>query len=140
MGRAGKLSFTINDIQLRNGGKVPVRAFSRTSGENRTGEMVALMIDTAVSVSPAAAPFFLLIHGTNTVFARGTEINAFVNGDIPLDLASFGPAPSAEAATDLKPVLQITSTPADAQVQIDGAAAGSTPLNITVTSVTTKSQ
>ncbi len=133
MGRAGKLSFTINDIQLRNGGKVPVRAFSRTSGENRTGEMVGMMIETAVWVSPAAAPFFLLIHGTNTVFLRGTEINAFVNGNIPLDLASFGPAPSAEPATDLKPVLQITSTPADAQVQIDGAAAGSTPLNITVT-------
>ena len=133
MGRAGKLSFTINDIQLRNGGKVPVRAFSRTSGENRTGEMVGMMIETAVWVSPAAAPFFLLIHGTNTVFLRGTEINAFVNGNIPLDLASFGPAPSAEPATDLKPVLQITSTPADAQVQIDGAVAGSTPLNIAVT-------
>ena len=133
MGRAGKLSFTINDIKLRNGGKVPVRAFSRTSGENRTGEMVGMMIETAVWVSPAAAPFFLLIHGTNTVFLRGTEINAFVNGNIPLDLASFGPAPSAEPATDLKPALQITSTPADAQVQIDGAAAGRTPLNITVT-------
>jgi hypothetical protein len=44
MGRAGKLSFTINDIQLRNGGKAPVRAFNRTSGENRTGEMIGLMI------------------------------------------------------------------------------------------------
>ena len=95
MGRAGRLSFTINDIQLRNGGKVPVRAFSRTSGENRTGEMICLMLNAPVS---AAAPFFLLIHGTNTVFPRGTEINAFVNGDIPLDLASFGPAPSAEPA------------------------------------------
>jgi hypothetical protein len=129
MGRAGKLSFTINDIQLRNGGKVQVRAFSRTSGENRTGEMIAYMLNAPL----VAAPFFLLIHGTNTTFPRGTEINAFVNGDILLDLASFGPAPSAEPATDLKPALQITSTPADAQVQIDGAAAGRTPLNITVT-------
>jgi len=129
MGRAGRLSFTINDIQFLNGGKVPVRAFNRTSGENRTGEMIYYMLNAPM----VAAPFFLLIHGTNTVFPRGTEINAFVNGDVSLDLASFAPAPSAEPATDLKPVLQITSTPENAQVQIDGTAAGSTPLNITVT-------
>jgi PEGA domain len=129
MGRAGRLSFTINDIQLGNGDKVPVRAFSRTSGENRTGEMIAYMLNAPI----VAAPFFLLIHGTNTVFPRGTEINAFVNGDVSLDLASFLPAPPAEPATDLKPILQITSVPESAQVQIDGADAGSTPLNATVT-------
>ena len=92
MGRAGKLSFTINDIKLRNGGKVPVRAFNRTSGENRTGEMVTLMVEMPI----VSAPFFLLIHGTNTTFGRGTEINAFVNGDVRLDLASFDGAPSAD--------------------------------------------
>jgi hypothetical protein len=89
MGRAGKLSFTINDIKLRNGGKVPVRAFNRTSGENRTAEMVNMMINMPM----VSAPFFLLIHGTNTTFPRGTEITAFVNGDLRLDLASFGAAP-----------------------------------------------
>lgn len=131
MGRAGKLSFTINAIELQNGSKVPVRAFNRTSGENRTGEMVGMMVETAIWVSPAAAPFFLLIHGTNTVFPRGTEINAFVNGDIPLDLASFRAARQAEPAGDeFKTPLQITSTPSDAQVQIDGTAAGITPLNV----------
>ena len=129
MGRAGKLSFTINDIKLRNGGKAPVRAFNRTSGENRTGEMIGMMVEAPI----VAAPFLLLIHGTNTTFPRGTEITAFVNGDLRLDLASFGTAPSAETADDeFKTALQISSTPDDAQVQIDGAAAGSTPLNVTV--------
>jgi hypothetical protein len=129
MGRAGKLSFTINDIKLRNGGKVPVRAFNRTSGENRTGEMIYYMLNAPM----VAAPFFLLIHGTNTIFPRGTEINAFVNGDLSLDLASFGAAPSADPTGDeLKTALQISSTPDDAQVQIDGAAVGSTPLNVKV--------
>ncbi len=89
MGRAGKLSFTINDIPLRNGGKAPVRAFNRSSGENRTGEMIGLMIQAPI----VAAPFFLLIHGENTVFPRGTEITAFVNGDLRLDLASFDAPP-----------------------------------------------
>ncbi|MGA2905236.1 MAG: PEGA domain-containing protein [Candidatus Korobacteraceae bacterium] len=131
MGRAGRLSFTISDIQLRNGSEVPVRAFNRTSGENRTGEMIYYMLNAPM----VAAPFFLLIHGTNTVFSRGTEINAFVNGDLRLDLASFAaPPPSTDTAGDeLKTILQISSTPDDAQVQIDGAAAGSTPLNVTVT-------
>jgi len=129
MGRAGRLSFTINEIALGNGSKVPVRAFSRTSGENRTGEMIDWMINAPI----AAAPFFLLMHGTNTVFPRGTEINAFVNGDLRLDLASFAKPPAAETTGDvLKTVLQISSTPDGAQVQIDGAAAGSTPLNVTL--------
>jgi hypothetical protein len=93
MGRAGRLSFTINDIKLRNGGKVPVRAFNRTSGQNRTGEMVALMVEMPI----VAAPFFLLIHGTNTTFPRGTEITAFVNGDLRLALANFDASPSADS-------------------------------------------
>jgi hypothetical protein len=92
MGRAGRLSFTINDIKLRSGGKAKVRAFNRTSGENRTGEMIADMISLPI----VAAPFFLLIHGTNTTFPRGTEITAFVNGDLRLDLASFDASPSAD--------------------------------------------
>jgi hypothetical protein len=85
MGRAGRLNFTIDDIKLANGSKVPVRAFNRTKGENRTGEMIGDML----AVPMVAAPFFLLIHGTNTIFPRGTEITAFVNGDIHLDLSSF---------------------------------------------------
>ena len=131
MGRAGRLSFIINAIQLSDGGKVPVRAFSRTSGENRTGEMIADMIDMAAFGSIAAVPFFLLIHGTNTVFPKGTEITAFVNGDLRLDLGSFVGPPSAETAEkEFETVLQINSTPNDTQVQIDGAAAGSTPLKV----------
>jgi len=38
----------------------------------------------------------LLIHGTNGTFERGTEINAFVNGDVRLDLATFDGAPSGD--------------------------------------------
>lgn len=91
MGRACRLSFTINDIKLRNEEPVPVRAFNRTSGENRTGEMIGLMLEMPI----VSAPFFLLIHGTNTTFPRGTEITAFVNGDHRLNLASFDASPSA---------------------------------------------
>lgn len=89
MGRAGRLSFTINDVMLSNGDKVPVRAYNHSSGENKTGEMIELMANTPIVV----APFFLLMHGTNTVFPRGTQITAFVNGDTHLKLGSFGSTP-----------------------------------------------
>jgi hypothetical protein len=90
MGRAGRLSFTINAIQLLDGSKVPVRAFNRTSGENRTGEMVGMMLEMPI----VSAPFFLLMHGTNTSFPRGTEITAFVNGDLHLNAGGVGDTPS----------------------------------------------
>jgi len=131
LGREGKLFFTVNDITLRNGAKVPVRAFNRTSGEKRTGEMINAMLNMPL----AAAPFFLLMHGTNPTFYRGTEVTAFIDGDIQLDMNSFIAVPASAAAGDEpKTVLQISSTPAGAQVQVDGADVGSTPLNVTVAS------
>jgi hypothetical protein len=33
------------------------------------------------------------MHGDNTVFPKGTEITAFVNGDVKLDPAGFAPPP-----------------------------------------------
>ncbi len=89
MGRAGRVSFTIGDIKLQDGAKVAVRAFNRSKGENRTGDMVAYML----SAPMVAAPFLLLMHGDNTVFPKGTEVTAFVNGDVKLNPAGFVPPP-----------------------------------------------
>ncbi len=66
MGRAGRLSFMINDIKLVNRPEVPVRAFNRTSGENRTGEMIGMSIKMPI----VSAPFFLLMHGTSPLLSR----------------------------------------------------------------------
>lgn len=129
LGREGKLFFTINDITLRNGTRVPVRAFNRTKGENRTGEMLQMMGQAPL----AAAPFFLLMHGENATFYRGTEVTAFVDGDIQLDMNSFLGAPAVATPWDeSKTTLQISSTPGGAQIQLDGVDVGSTPLNLKV--------
>jgi len=97
----GRLSFTINDIKLRNESKLSVRAFNQARGENLAGGMVVPML-----VAPmVAAPFFLIMHGANTVFPRGTEINAFANGDLRLELDSFAPAPSETPGSEPKTVL-----------------------------------
>jgi hypothetical protein len=100
VGRAGRLSFTINDIKLRDGSKLPVRAFTQARGENLAGGMVVPMLVAPV----VAAPFFLLMHGTNTVFSRGTEINAFANGDLRLELDSFASVPSETSGGQSKTV------------------------------------
>lgn len=85
MGRAGRLSFAVKDVKLRDGSAMQVRAFNRVSGDGRKAEMVGYML----TMPMVAAPFFLLIRGEDTTFPRGTEINAFVNGDRRLDLSAF---------------------------------------------------
>lgn len=92
MGRAGRLNFTVNDIKLRDGSTVKVRAFNNVRGDGRTAEMIGYMLAAPI----AAAPFFLLMRGEDTTFPRGTEINAFVNGDWRLDLSAFGGIPGGQ--------------------------------------------
>ena len=85
-----------------------------------------------------AAPLFLFIHGKDITIPKGTEITAFINGDVPLDMAKFQPAsaaPTAGVATAaaVQTTLEITSTPAGAEIQLDGNFSGDTPSSITVT-------
>ena len=93
MGRAGRLNFAVKDIKLRDSSAIQVRAFNRESGDGHTAEMVGYML----TMPMAAAPFFLLIRGEDTTFPRGTEINAFVNGDRRLDLSVFEAMQSGQA-------------------------------------------
>jgi hypothetical protein len=132
-GRPGKLNFTVNDIGLGNGDKVPVRAFNRRGEDVSKGQIAGA---TAVAYAVGGVPLvlvFALSHGPDPTFPRGTEVTAFVNGDLTLNLSSFLGPPSAESAEDeFKTVLEINSTPRDAAVQIDGSAAGNTPLKLTL--------
>ena len=86
MGRAGKLSFTVKSILLADGEKAPVRSLNVSSGESRTHGITALAVS---GVPMAAAPFLLLMRGGNTVVAAGTQITAFVDGDMPLQRGRF---------------------------------------------------
>jgi hypothetical protein len=46
------------------------------------------MVVTSLVVWPAA-PLFLLMHGKDVTIPKGTNISAFVQGDITLDEAKF---------------------------------------------------
>jgi hypothetical protein len=88
MARGGKLDVTIDYVRLVNGDKVALRGSKDTKGGGHTGAMTGAIVATALIVWPAA-PFFLFMHGKDTVIPKDTEITAYVNGEIKLDRTRF---------------------------------------------------
>src|SRR5690348_9543252 len=88
MARGGKLNVNIDDVRLADGEKVPLRAVKETQGGGHTGAMTGAIIGTAIVFFPAA-PLFLFMHGKDITIPKGTEIIAYINGDIPLDSKRF---------------------------------------------------
>jgi len=112
MARGGKLDVNIDDVRLIDGEKAPLRAVKEAKGGGHTGAMTGAMIGTAIVFFPAA-PLFLFMHGKDITIPKGTEITAYVNGDIPLDPARFKkpqdkPGIDATAASSSAP--PVTST------------------------------
>ena len=154
MGRAGKLDVTINSVQLVDGEKATLRAVKESQGGSHTGIMAGGMVATSLIVWPAA-PVFLLMHGKDVTIPKGTEVTAYISGEVRLDPAKFEPAslvpaaapvPAAQqvpaaspdatpnpAPTDTSPdqapvaELEVSSTPDGADIEIDGNFVGSTP-------------
>jgi len=134
MGRAGKLDINIDYVRLADGEKAALRAVKAVKGGGHQGAMTGAMVATSLIFLPAA-PLFLFMHGKDISIPKGTEITAFVSGDMPLALARFQPgapigaAPAAPATTEL----DITSKPDGAEISIDGNFVGNTPSNVIVT-------
>jgi hypothetical protein len=104
MGRAGKLNVNIDAVRLIDGEKAALRAVKEVKGGGHTGAMTGAIVATSIVFFPAA-PLFLFMHGKDITIPKGTEITAYINGDITLDAAKFvsksassQPAPSALAA------------------------------------------
>jgi hypothetical protein len=145
MARGGKLDMNIDYVKLASGEKAALRAVKGGSGGGHTGAMVGGMVATALVFFPAA-PFFLFMHGKDISIPKGTEITAYVNGDIKLDIAKFQPAVPADApaqgaaasvASDnvgpLSAKLRLESAPSGADIEVDGSFVGNTPSDVQVT-------
>jgi PEGA domain len=136
MGRAGKLNLSISYARLADNEKVALRATKDTKGGGHVGAMTGAIVATSIIFFPAA-PLFLFIHGKDITIPQGTEITAFVEGDMHLDMAKFGAAASpqltaAVAVTTAQPTVAIDSTPAGADIEIDGSFVGNTPSTVNV--------
>jgi hypothetical protein len=146
MARGGKLDVNIDYVRLANGDKVALRAVKESKGGGHTGAMTGAMVATAIVFFPAA-PLFLFMHGKDVAIPKGTEITAYVDGEIKLDRSKFkqsgpGIAESSPVATGAAiappPVaarlssLAVTSEPAGADIELNGKFVGNTPSTIQV--------
>jgi len=132
MARGGKLGVNIDSVRLVDGEKVALRAVKEGKGGGHTGAMTGAMVATAIVFFPAA-PFFLFMHGKDITIPKGTEITAYVNGNAPLDIAKFGKLPESASLASSQATMQIESTPTSADIEVDGAFAGSTPSALGIT-------
>lgn len=140
MARGGKLNVNIDDVRIASGEKVPLRAVQDAKGGGHTGAMVGAMVATAIVFFPAA-PLFLFMKGKDITIPKGTEITAYINGDVPLDASKFAPAggqvASAQSTTSgsagaagTDPAfssVEIKSIPDAAEITVDDKYRGSTP-------------
>jgi hypothetical protein len=145
MARGGKLDINIDYVKLVSGEKAALRAVKGGNGGGHTGGMVGGMVATSLIFFPAA-PFFLFMHGKDISIPKGTEITAYVNGDMKLDIAKFQPATPADAvaqgagtngtgenAASSSARLQLGSDPTGADIEVDGSFVGNTPSDVQVT-------
>jgi hypothetical protein len=145
MARGGKLDMNIDYVKLISGEKAALRAVKDVKGGGHTGGMVGGMVATSIVFFPAA-PLFLLMHGKDISIPKGTEITAYVNGDMKLDIAKFQPAASsdtmAQGASTSGPggngasssaKLQLGSEPTGADIEVDGSFVGNTPSDVQIT-------
>lgn len=146
MARGGKLDVNIDDVKLADGERAPLRAVKEVKGGGHTGAMTGAMIGTAIVFFPAA-PLFLFMHGKDITIPKGTEITAYINGDIPLDAKRFtlqNPAPQENAGTagqsstdvmvpmsasngEASQGVEIKSTPDGVDITVDEKFMGNTP-------------
>jgi len=143
MARGGKLNINIDAVRLVSGERAALRAVKETKGDGRTGLMTGAIAASGILFFPAA-PFFLFMKGKDITIPKGTEITAYINGDISLDPKKFAPpaqtneqvAPTLpEAKTEQPPTtidsefssVTIKSIPDGAEISIEGKFAGFTP-------------
>jgi plastocyanin len=144
MGRAGKLNVNIDNAKLVDGEKVALRAVKEVKGGSHTGAMTGAIVATAIVFFPAA-PLFLFMKGKDITIPKGTEITAYINGDIPLDPKKFQPqgaaktdgvtssTPVASSAENMASTIELKSTPDGAEISIDGKYVGNTPTTLHLT-------
>jgi hypothetical protein len=137
MARGGKLDINIDYVKLVSSEKAALRAVKDVSGGGHTGAMVGGIVATSLVFFPAA-PFFLFMHGKDISIPKGTEVTAYVNGDLKLDVAKFQPrtgtplAAPAAAANPTSAKIQLESNPTGADIEIDGRFVGNTPSDVQV--------
>ena len=136
MGRGGKLDINIDSVRLADNEKVALRATEGGKAGGHVGAMTGAMVATSIVFFPAA-PLFLFMHGKDMTIPKGTEITAYVNGDMSLDMGKFVPASldvSRQNPPALSPQVSIDASIANCDIEVDGAFVGNTPSQLSLAS------
>src|ERR1700688_1243920 len=143
MARGGKLDVNIDTVRLANGQKAALRAVKTGRGGGHTGAMTGAIVATSLVLWPAA-PLFLLMHGKDVTVPKGTQITAYVQGDMRLDARAFH---TLDGQNDAVAVtvrdegsgsgaglanVAISSTPAGAEISVDQNFVGNTPSSLSL--------
>ncbi len=102
LGRAGTLELKLESIRLADGEKAAMKATEGGKAGGHVGIMTTAMVASGLLFFPAA-PLFLFMHGKDMTIPKGTEITAYVNGDVPLTMSRFAPADSPSAHNSSAP-------------------------------------
>ena len=136
LGRGGKLEIVMTSVRLADGETAPLRATKEAQGGGHQGVVTAGIIATGLIFWPVA-PAFLFIHGKDITISKGTEVPTFINGNFALDMAKFRAPTPVQAASETQARsssdVAVTSNPAGADIEVDGAFVGDTPSMITIT-------
>ncbi len=95
------------------------------------GAMTGAMVATSIVFFPAA-PLFLFIHGKDLTIPKGTEITAYVNGDMTLDMSKFMPATGAPVSSAALSQVSIDSNILNCDIEVDGVFVGNTPSQLSL--------
>lgn len=136
MGRAGKLNVNIDSVRLSDGEKAALRATEGGKGGGHVGAMTGAIVATSIVFFPAA-PLFLFVHGKDITIPKGTEITAYVDGDMTLQLTHFGPAANgvagdAVAAQVAESQISVDANVPNCDIEVDGAFVGNTPSQLSL--------
>lgn len=132
MGRAGKLNFSVDYVKAPDGNNIRLRASSTRKGEEKSGTVI---IGTVL-----LSPLFLIMRGKDIDIPKGTQFNAYVDGDREISLggapattaskATANVPPPASAGAEELSTTVVKSAPDGADVTVDGKFMGSTPSTV----------
>ena len=136
-GHAGKLEWAMQDVQAADGNRVPARFTKRSTGDSKGGTVAVAAVATTVLLGPFGL-LWGLKKGKPAIIPAGNRYSAFVSGDTKLDQAKLPasrPASTPEqssvtGANSEGSSIVINSTPAGADIKLDGKFIGSTPSTV----------
>lgn len=141
LARDGKLEIEVQGVCVADGSRAPIRAY-------RSDEAMMAPRETAMSetlLALPALPLLIFMQGKERVLPRGRELTVFSAQRLQVDSDRLTAGPHRDctsaqalaeeerrvtmAASDLA-VVAVRSTPASAEIQIDGAFAGNAPATL----------